>query len=143
MTVNAAGIALIKEHEGCRLDAYQDVGGIWTISYGCTGPDIVEGVTITQGQAESMFMRRLTEFDDVVTKACPAATDNQHSAMTSLAWNIGPGNFRASSVARYHNVGQYENAAQSFGLWNRAGGEVLTGLVARRAAEAALYQRGD
>jgi lysozyme len=35
-TTSAAGIALIKRFEGCKLVAYQDVAGIWTIGYGHT-----------------------------------------------------------------------------------------------------------
>ena len=38
--INAAGIALIKEFEGCKLEAYPDFGGIWTIGYGHTGPGV-------------------------------------------------------------------------------------------------------
>ena len=34
MTVSQAGIDLIKQFEGCRLESYQDGAGIWTIGYG-------------------------------------------------------------------------------------------------------------
>ena len=34
MHVSAAGRALIERNEGCRLRAYQDVVGVWTIGYG-------------------------------------------------------------------------------------------------------------
>jgi phosphoglycerate dehydrogenase-like enzyme len=34
--INAAGLALIEQFEGCELTAYRDAGGIWTIGYGHT-----------------------------------------------------------------------------------------------------------
>ena len=45
-------------NEGCRLGAYQDTGGVWTIGYGVTGPEIGPGVVWTQRQADYEFMVR-------------------------------------------------------------------------------------
>ena len=36
MKISQAGLKLIEEFEGCRLTAYQDVVGVWTIGYGHT-----------------------------------------------------------------------------------------------------------
>jgi lysozyme len=66
-------------------------------------------------------------------------TDNQFSAMVSLAYNIGVGAFARSTVARKHNEGDHQAAAEAFALWNKAGGRVLAGLVRRRKEEADLY----
>jgi len=45
----------IAAEEGCRLEAYRDTLGVWTIGYGHTGPAIVEGVTWTQQQADDQL----------------------------------------------------------------------------------------
>ena len=62
--------------------------------------------------------------------------------MVSLSYNIGTAAFARSSVARLHNAARYPEAGQAFALWNKAGGRLMPGLVARRAAEAALYLSG-
>ena len=36
MKTSERGVALIKAHEGLRLQAYQDPVGVWTIGYGHT-----------------------------------------------------------------------------------------------------------
>ena len=47
MQTSDKGIALIKEFEGCKLTAYQDSVGVWTIGYGWTQP--VDGKPIRAG----------------------------------------------------------------------------------------------
>jgi len=32
---------LTEQFEGCKLTAYQDQVGVWTIGYGHTGPEVV------------------------------------------------------------------------------------------------------
>jgi hypothetical protein len=59
--------------------------------------------------------------------------------MVSLCFNIGPGNFTRSSVARAFNIGEEARAAEAFLAWNKAGGKVLPGLTRRRAAEKRLF----
>lgn len=142
MTITSAGIALIKRHEQCRLKAYKDPVGIWTIGWGHTGPDVIEGLEITQAQADALLAADLARFDEAITDKCPEASDLQHDAMCSLAFNVGIGAFQKSSVARLHNAGRYSEACQAFSLWNKAGGRVLIELVHRRAEESAMYAEG-
>ncbi len=143
MNLNSGGIELIKSREACLLKAYRCPAGIWTIGYGHTGPEVHRGLEITQQAAETLLQSDLIVVDAMVARACPVATDDQHAAMVSLAYNIGPSSFARSSVARLHNVRKYAEAAQAFALWNKGGGKVMAGLVARRAEEAALYLRCD
>lgn len=137
-----AGIDLVKRFEGCRLVAYQDGNGIWSIGYGHTGPEVHEGMTCTQEQADAWLAAQVDENEGYVRQECPSATPAQYAAMTSLCYNIGIGNFRGSSVRRFHNDSQFAQAADSFKLWNRIGQSVSQGLIARRAAEADLYAGG-
>lgn len=141
--INAAGIALIKEFEGLRLEAYKDPVGIWTIGYGSTNnPLAIPGSKITEAQAETLLRDDLDRFERAVSAMAPVATDNQFAAMVSLAFNVGEGEggFKTSTLRRKHNEGDYEGAANEFQRWNKAGGKVLGGLTRRRAAEAALYK---
>ena len=45
--IGQAGLALIKQYEGCRLAAYRCAAGVWTIGYGHTA-GVHSGMTITQ-----------------------------------------------------------------------------------------------
>lgn len=143
MKLDAAGLALIKSREGCRLKAYLCPAKVWTIGYGHTGPEVHDGLVWTQEEADAVLQADLLRFDAFVSKTCPDASGEQHSAMVCLAFNIGNGAFAKSSVARLHNAGKYAEAAQAFLLWNKAGGKVLAGLVQRRAAESVLYLSGE
>jgi lysozyme len=51
-----AGLAQLKLDEGCRLRAYQDSRGVWTIGYGHTGPEVHEGLVWTQAQADAQLL---------------------------------------------------------------------------------------
>ena len=50
MKISDNGLNLIKKFEGCRLTAYQDAVGVWTIGYGTTNAyRAITGTTICQG----------------------------------------------------------------------------------------------
>lgn len=141
--VSTEARALIKGAEALHLTAYLCPASKWTIGWGHTGPEVHRGMTITLAQAEALFEEDLDKHGAIVARLCPRTTDPQFSALTSLVFNIGEGNFAKSSVRRLHNLGDYASAAVAFNLWIKArvNGKlkVLRGLVNRRSAEAALY----
>ena len=148
MRISPAGIALIKRWEGCRLEAYKDGGGVWTIGYGHTSaagtPKVTAGLKITQAEAEAMLIRDLEKYEGAVDNALiREVSQNQFDAMVSLCYNIGIGGFTKSSVVRHMNAGNVELAANSFLLWkkDRVDGVLVTidGLLNRRRAERALF----
>jgi GH24 family phage-related lysozyme (muramidase) len=137
--VSARGRALIKQFEGFRADAYQDVVGVWTIGYGFTR-GVQPGQHMTAQQAEARLITELLGYEQAVLGGCTREPNqNQMDAMCSLAWNIGVGGFLRSTVLKAHNRGDAQSASRAFGLWNKAGGREWAGLTRRRAAEAALY----
>lgn len=140
MNTNPTGIELIKQFEGLSIMAYKCFAGVWTIGYGHTG-DVYPGQVITKQDAEALLRQDLGKFEKGISASLGGAstTDNQFSAMVSLAYNIGLVAFKSSSVLRHHREGNPEKAAQSFLLWDKAGGKALPGLARRRRAEAALY----
>lgn len=137
------GVEEIARSEGCRLRAYRDLAGVWTIGWGHT-QGVREGMRITQVQADALLVADLTEFADGVSRLLRrTANPRQLGAMVSLAYNIGLAGFARSTVLKAHNRGDAESAARAFALWNKARvngvRRVVAGLTARRAREAALY----
>jgi lysozyme len=144
LTINAAGMTLIKTFEGCELSAYQDVAGIWTIGYGHTH-GVSSGMVFTLEQAHHALASDLRSMEGYVDRAVAGVdtTHNQFAAMVALTYNIGPGNFASSTVLREHRACQTQKAADAFLLWDKATIDgvlqVVKGLVNRRVAERALY----
>tara|TARA_E500000178_G_scaffold349706_1_gene407159 strand:- start:5754 stop:6197 length:444 start_codon:yes stop_codon:yes gene_type:complete len=139
LNISAEGIALIKKFEGCELEAYKCSAGVWTIGYGHT-KDVVEGMTITQEQAEEMLVEELHEYEKYVNESTTVAlSQNQFDALVSWVYNLGPANLKASTMLKVLNSGKYEDVPAQIKRWNKAGGKVLEGLVRRRAAEACLF----
>ncbi len=64
---------------------------------------------------------------------------NQFDALVSLTYNIGEQAFKDSTLLAKLNKGDYLGAADQFPRWNKGGGEVMKGLVRRRADERVLF----
>ena len=139
MRTSEAGILLIKSFEGCHTVAYQDAVGVWTIGYGHT-IDVKEGMTITQHQCDVMLEVDIETYENYVNKYVVVfLTQNQFDALVSWVYNLGPTNFRKSTMLKVLNAGKYDEVPYQMKRWNRAGGQVLKGLVIRREAEAELF----
>ena len=65
---------------------------------------------------------------------------HERAALVSFIYNVGSGNFAASTMRMKLNRGDRIGAAQEFPKWRRAGGVILRGLVRRRAAERRLFE---
>lgn len=144
MRCNAAGRALIERFEGCRLEAYRDAAGVLTIGYGHTGSDVIEGRRITRGEADDLLAQDLVNTEAELARAITVpVTANQFSACCALAYNIGVGAFRNSTLLRRLNDGDAVAASSEFPRWNHAGSRVLAGLTRRREAERLLFIAPD
>jgi lysozyme len=139
--LNEAGLNLVKESEGLRLEKYQDVAGKWTIGYGHL---IKKGETFDRPITE----QRATELLEQDLQAAQSAVDelvimplneHQYSALVDFVYNVGKGNFAASTLLKRLNSGKYSAAAGEFLKWVYAGGRRIEGLARRRAAERALF----
>ena len=143
MKISQEGIALIKKFEGCELDAYQDAVGVWTIGYGHI-KGVKEGMQITKAQAEEMLVEELSEYENHVLKAVENQLDQcMFDALVSWTYNLGPTNLNSSTMLKVLNAGEYEEVPAQIKRWNKAGGNVLEGLVRRREAEALLFEGKD
>lgn len=147
MQTSPAGRAFITLKEGKRLTAYQDSVGVWTIGVGHTtaagSPSPVRGMTITDAECDEILSRDLAAFEAGVEVAVTVTlAQHEFDALVSFAFNVGLGAFRGSTLLRRLNAGDREGAAAQFGVWVKAGGKTLPGLVSRRADEAALFRTG-
>lgn len=143
MKCNVAGLAIIQQYENCRLTAYRDPGGILTIGWGHTGPEVVEGLTWSQEQADAQLAQDVTERAETPIDALVGydLDENQFSALVSFVFNIGSGNFAKSAVLTAINSGNLEDAPVHMSAWvHDHAGNLDQGLVLRRAAEVALYE---
>lgn len=139
MNLGYEGTKLLKFFEGCKLTAYQDSVGVWTIGYGHT-KGVLEGMTITQEGAEQLLQTELEEYEGYIEKYVTVPlTQNQFDALVCWVYNLGPTNFKNSTLLKELNSGNYTAAGKEITRWNKAGGKVLAGLVRRREAEAKLF----
>ncbi len=146
-SINDAALDLIARFEGCRLEAYRDAVGVWTIGYGHTSmagpPQVRPGMRITKAQAREILRRDVTRFARDVARVlgphAAALTDNQFGALVSFAYNVGIGNLKRSSVLRAVREGRHDDVPRLLLQWTKAGGRRLRGLVRRRRAEGRLW----
>ncbi len=148
MKITHEGLALIKQFEGFRSAAYRDAVGVWTIGFGHTSmagkPEVTASLKISREEASEILRKDVEMFSKGVTAEIRVpVSDAQFSALVSFAYNVGLGNFRNSSVLAAINRRDFEIVPRRLALWNKAGGQVLPGLVKRRAAEAALFMAGS
>lgn len=143
-TASKNAVKLIKEFEGCRLAAYQDSVGVWTIGYGTTNADkqitgltIKKGTKITQSQAENFLLKSLNKkYAAKVNKYFKKYkwTQNQFDALISFAYNIGSIDQLTANGTR--SISQISAKILAY---DKAGGRTLAGLTRRRKAEKRLF----
>lgn len=136
-----AGLALTKQFEGLRLEAYRDCGGVWTIGYGHTGGDVKAGRLVSGLEAEVLLRADLRDAIGCVNRVVEVPMEqHQFDALVDFCYNAGRGNFERSSLLAKLNLKDYEGAAAQFALWVKVDRKPVAGLVRRRAAEAAMFR---
>lgn len=143
--------SFIKAFEDLELTAYyateyEKQKGTVSVGYGSTRR-AKEGETITEAQAEAYLKEDIKVAELAISKLVKVdLTPRQHTALTSLVFNIGAGNFRASKALKELNKGNMEGflfeAFDSKQGFVKQGNKILKGLVKRRAKERALFESG-
>ena len=137
MKINQKGLNLIKECEGCRLTAYKDSVGVWTIGYGHT-TNVRQGDKITQAEADALLAKDIARFESTINIANDKYNydfnENEFSALVSFAFNIG-------NIIQLTQNGKRSKPeiAEKMLLYVKAGGKTLPGLVSRRKRERELF----
>ncbi|RPH38307.1 hypothetical protein EHM92_00050 [bacterium] len=128
MTVSTSefAFALIAVFEGCKLKAYKDTGGIITIGLGHTGPDVTEGMVITQEQALALFAKDAAPLLALV----PMEPKTRSAALVSFGYNCGMKAMKKAMV----DIREIDDPRHC----TDRKGNVLAGLVSRRRLESTL-----
>ena len=139
MQISNNGLSLIKSFESCKLHAYQDQRGIWTIGWGHT-EDVRFGESCSQGFADLLFKNDTDKISSRVgTLIKVFVNQNQFDACCSFAYNVGANAFSLSTLLRDINARNFHHAADQFLLWVNVNGKYSEGLAFRRQAEKALF----
>ena len=140
MEISQEGLSLIKKFEGCELESYKCAAGVWTIGYGSTN-GVEEGMEISQERADMLLLEDVEVFEEAVNKLVEVSLEqNQFDALVSWTFNLGSTNLQNSTLLKVLNNKDYEGVPAQIKRWNKAGGEVLQGLIRRREAEALLFE---
>lgn len=145
-TVPTAAATFVAAHEGLCLDSYADPGGVWTVGYGHTGPEVHAGLRISLAQARAwladdleLSARRLQGV--LKPSAIDALGEGQYAALLSFVFNLGanPG----WTIWKRLNAGRLDAVPAEMMRFVHIGRTRVAGLVNRRAAEVALWSGGD
>ena len=138
--VSLAVERLIKPWEGLVLKSHWDpFAKIWDICYGETrinGKPVTAGMSFTQPECEAILKRRVVRdyylpLVDGVPSFLQAPVSVQAS-LTSGAYNFGSFAAIRSTAARHVAAKRYREACEAQTAFNRAGGQIVNGLVKRR-----------
>ncbi|HEX7389799.1 MAG TPA: lysozyme, partial [Acidiphilium sp.] len=119
-----AAAKLVEPFEGFRAEPYRDPAGVWTIGFGSTrdgGGMPVSAATgpVTRQQALLLVERDLVAASMEVQRHVTVPLNaNQQAALIDFVYNLGAGNFRASTLLRLLNAGDFTQATGQFARWD-------------------------
>lgn len=128
-------LALIRRFEGLRLKVYLCPAGVPTIGYGHTGPEVRLGMPdISEAVAEGFLLQDAAGAWAMAGRLSPrlASYPLKQAAIADFIFNLGAARYKASTLRRRVDAGDWEGAAAEFRKWVWGGGRKLPGLVARR-----------
>lgn len=136
MKMSGKGLDALQVREGVRLVAYKDTKGIWTIGVGHTGPEVHEGLVWTAEQVRSALETDVGKCEDAINENVKVSlTQNQFDALGSFIFNVGVNAFKASTLLKILNTGDYVGAAAQFDRWH-----IPPEITGRRNSEKAQFQ---
>lgn len=143
-SVSQTGIALIQQHEGCRLTAYPDHNG-YSIGWGHNG--VPAGTTWTQDQADAALADDAVTACNGVLKNCSVSLgQNQLDALTDWYYNEGS-KVDGCTLFRLLNAGSYDAVPDQLARWvyvtNNGQKVVDHALQQRRQDEIDLWNTPD
>lgn len=137
--ISTAGLAIIKKYEGLKLTAYKCPAGVWTIGYGHTS-GVKQGMKITESEATKFLVADVAAAENAVRKydSIYNWNQNQFDALVSFTFNCGSGNLQTLLNKGKRTIAEI---SEKIPAYNKGGGQVLAGLVKRRAEEKALFDK--
>jgi GH24 family phage-related lysozyme (muramidase) len=150
----AAALKLIKDFEGCHLEAYPDPlsgGDPWTIGYGTTryqdGRRVSRGDKINAIEADLLLRREVDRIAEKLRATVPywvQMADHQKCALISFAYNLGSGFYGTTgfeTISRELREKDWAAVPDALLLYRNPGTNVEAGLKRRRIAEGDLWGR--
>ncbi len=138
MRTGINGLNLLKSSESCRLKAYADATGTWTIGWGHTG-GVNPGDVITQAQADAYLVDDLLKVERVLNANNLDLNQNQFDAMVDLLYNAGTGVIK-NFIPLIQNE-NWDGATALISKYHFSKGVSLPGLVTRRAKDVVLFKK--
>jgi GH24 family phage-related lysozyme (muramidase) len=145
-------LELIREFEGCHLEAYPDPlsgGAPWTIGYGTTrysdGRPVKQGDKISAVEADMLLRQEVDRIAAKLRATVPfwmAMADEQKCALISFAYNLGTGfygNQGFGTISTALREKRWGDVPAAMLLYRNPGTAVEAGLRRRRLAEGALW----
>lgn len=137
---------LLCTEEGFKATPYQDCAGVWTVGFGFTGKmhdgrDVKDVRNLSLDVAKQELAYRLTDLLDELKALCGDVelTENQASALASIAYNVGSTALSKSMLIRKIKAKDFIGASDEFQRWALCGGKPMRGLKLRRHREAILF----
>ena len=136
--VLALAAPVVMHFEGLQTSPYRDPVGILTVCYGETHAAMR---TYTAHECRLMLADSLAAHGVQIQPCIPeSAPDRVKAASLSFAYNVGAAKFCGSTMARKFQAGDWAGGCAELSRWVYAGGQVLPGLVRRRAQERAVCE---
>lgn len=136
--VIALAIPVVAAFEGLVLRPYLDPVNRLTVCYGDTHAQMR---TYTPAECKALLVKSLQKHGEAITPCLPERLPEHVLAATlSFAYNVGPGAFCGSTMARKLKAGDIPGACAELSRWTYAGGKQLPGLVKRRTTERAMCE---
>lgn len=134
------GLGQLQSREGFSATPYSDHKG-YSIGYGhliLPGENLS---SVTREQAAQLLADDVAWAESAVrSSVLVPLTQNQFDSLVSFTYNVGAGAFKASTLLRKLNAGDYAGASGQFGRWINASGQPLAALVTRRDAERQQFE---
>lgn len=162
------GLDFIAKWEGCVLNPYLDVAGLWTIGIGklilpndrfstITNEQVksllsskdknhpVAKIKIPKEEAFNLLESEVKKCEDAINKWIKVPLNgNQFDALVSWSFNCGVGVLKTSTLSKRLNAGFYDEVPTHLANWCKGtvNGKsvVIKGLLLRRQAEGELWK---
>ena len=154
MQMSEQALELLKQWEGFETKVYNDSAGLPTIGVGhlitaseqTSGAIVITGLSVqyadglTDQQVVDLLGQDVQPAEQAVNGGVQVAlAQNQFDALVSFTFNVGAGAFNSSTLLKVLNQGHYDQVPDQLRRWNKAGGQVVKGLVTRRENEVKLW----
>lgn len=158
MKLSKGGIAFIGKWEGRENKVYEDVAGYPTIGIGhlLTHEELQSGKILIRDQPfryasglqdeqiDALFLQDSATAQQAINDSVHVDIEQyQFDMLVSLAFNIGVGAFKRSTLLKLLNRGQIDAVPNQLIRWVYSGGKKIQGLINRRSEAAEIWKKNS